>query len=109
MKYKNYEAVISFDEGDEILHGRVLNVRDIISFHGESIEEVRQAFEEAVDDYLLDCAEQSVDPDKPFSGKFVVRVNPDVHRQAANLAAREHVSLNAWLADAVENKIQNTG
>ncbi len=109
MKYKDYEAVIGFDEEDQILHGRVLNVRDVISFHGESIEEVRLAFEEAINDYLTDCAEQGRDPDKPFSGKFVVRVNPDVHRQAAILAAREHVSLNAWLASAVEEKIQKTG
>ena len=109
MKHKDYEAVIRFDEEDQILHGRVLNVRDVISFHGESIEGVRQAFEEAIDDYLADCAEQGRDPDKPFSGKFVVRVKPDLHRQAAILAAREHVSLNAWLASAVEDKIQKTG
>jgi predicted HicB family RNase H-like nuclease len=108
MKYKNYEAVIRFDEGDQILHGRVLNVRDVISFHGKSIKEVRQAFEEAVDDYLADCAEQGRDPEKPFSGKFVVRVKPEVHRQAVILAAREHVSLNVWLASAVEDKIQKT-
>jgi len=105
MKYKDYEAVIRFDEEDQVLHGRVLNVRDVISFHGGSVEEVRQAFEEAIDDYLDDCAEQGSDPNKPFSGKFVVRVKPDVHRQAAILAAREHVSLNVWLANAVEDKI----
>ncbi len=84
-------------------------MRDVISFHGESIEEVRQAFKEAIDDYLADCAAQGRDPDKPFSGKFVVRVKPEVHRQAAILAAREHVSLNVWLANAVEDKIQKTG
>jgi predicted HicB family RNase H-like nuclease len=108
MKYKNYEAVIRYDEEDQILHGRVLNVRDVISFHGKSIEEVRQTFEEAVDDYLADCAEQGRDPEKPFSGKFIVRVKPEVHRQAAILAAREQVSLNVWLARAVEDKIQKT-
>jgi predicted HicB family RNase H-like nuclease len=108
MKYKNYEAVIRYDEEDQILHGRVLNVRDVISFHGQSIEQVRQAFEEAVDDYLADCAEQGRDPEKPFSGKFIVRVKPEVHRQAAILAAREQVSLNVWLASAVEDKIQKT-
>ncbi|HSH29131.1 MAG TPA: type II toxin-antitoxin system HicB family antitoxin [Thiohalobacter sp.] len=58
MKYKDYEAVIQFDEDDQVLHGRVINVRDVISFHGESIEEVRQAFEQAMGDYLADCAEQ---------------------------------------------------
>lgn len=109
MKYKDYEAVIQFDEDDQVLHGRVINVRDVISFHGESIEEVRQAFEQAVDDYLADCAEQGQHPDKPFSGKFVVRVKPDTHRRAAILAAREHISLNAWLAKAVEEKIQKAG
>ncbi|VAW73759.1 hypothetical protein MNBD_GAMMA14-2384 [hydrothermal vent metagenome] len=109
MKYRGYEAVISFDEEDQILHGRALNVRDVISFHGESTGEVRQAFEEAIDDYLVDCAEQGKNPDKPFSGKFVVRVKPDVHRQAVILAAREHVSLNVWLASAVEEKIKKTG
>ena len=95
MKYKDYEAIIRFDEEDQVLHGRVLNVHDIISFHGESIEEIRQAFEAAIDDYLADCTDQGTNPDKPFSGKFVVRVKPEVHRQAAILVAREHVSLNA--------------
>lgn len=109
MKYKGYEAVIHYDEDDQILHGRVLNVRDVISFHGESIKEVRQAFEEAVDDYLADCAERGVDPDKPFSGKFVVRVKPEVHRRAAILAARDNVSLNVWLINALEEKIQKAG
>jgi predicted HicB family RNase H-like nuclease len=109
MKYKGYEAVIHYDEDDQILHGRVLNVRDVISFHGESIKEVRQAFEEAVDDYLADCAERGVDPDKPFSGKFVVRVKPEVHRRAAILAARDNVSLNVWLISALEEKIQKAG
>ena len=65
MKYKDYEAVIRFDEEDQVLHGRVLNVRDVISFHGESIEEVRQAFEEAIDDYLADCAERRHGPVQP--------------------------------------------
>lgn len=109
MRYKDYEAVISFDDDDQVFHGRVINVRDMISFHGESVDELKAAFIEAVDDYLADCTEQGLDPDKPFSGKFVVRVKPDVHRKAAILAAREDVSLNAWLANALEEKIQKAG
>lgn len=108
MKYKDYEAVIRFDDDDQVFHGHVVNVRDVISFHGESVEELKAAFIEAVDDYLADCAERGLDPDKSFSGKFVVRVKPDIHRKAAILAAREDVSLNAWLANALEEKIQKT-
>ncbi|MDP3478239.1 MAG: type II toxin-antitoxin system HicB family antitoxin [Desulfoprunum sp.] len=82
MSYKGYTARIEFDERDNIFVGRVLGARSIISFHGETVAELRCEFETAIDDYLLDCTEQGIAPEKPASGKIMLRVPPEVHGAA---------------------------
>jgi predicted HicB family RNase H-like nuclease len=77
MTYKNYIARIEFDERDNIFVGRVLGLRSIISFHGETVSELRQEFEVAIDDFLNDCKEQGITPEKPASGKLMLRVPPE--------------------------------
>ncbi|HXC25990.1 MAG TPA: type II toxin-antitoxin system HicB family antitoxin [Gemmatimonadaceae bacterium] len=98
MEYKGYTGIVEFDADDHILHGRVLGLKDTITFEGASVKEVERAFRASVDDYLSWCAERSEEPDRPFSGKFVVRLEPDLHRAIAAAAARAHASLNAWAA-----------
>jgi len=77
MSYKGYTARIEFDERDDIFVGRLLGVRDIISFHADSVAELRAELQVAVDDYLADCAERGVSPDKPASGKVMLRIRPE--------------------------------
>ena len=79
MSYKGYTARIDFDERDSIFVGRVLGVRPIIGFHGETVAELRAQFNAAVDDYLEDCAAQGIPPEKPASGNLMLRVPPEVH------------------------------
>src|SRR5207302_5706802 len=81
MKYKGYEAVIQFDEDANIFHGEVINTRDVITFQGTSVKELKKAFEESIEDYLAFCKERGEEQDKPFSGNFVVRIRPDLHRR----------------------------
>ncbi|MNX74083.1 HicB family protein [compost metagenome] len=97
--YKGYEAVIDFDDEDGLFYGEVLNIRDVVTFQGTTVEELRQAFRDSVDDYLEFCAAEGKDPDKPFSGQFLVRTSPDVHRQIATAAQRAGKSLNAWVSE----------
>ena len=92
MRYKGYEALVSFNEEDRVLHGRVLNTRDVISFEAGTAGDIEQAFHEAIDDYLEQCAESGCDPDKPFSGKLVLRIDPDLHRDAYLEAVRDGTS-----------------
>ncbi len=105
MKYRGYEALVSFDEDDRVLCGRVLSTRDVISFEAESVDGIERAFHEAVDDYLEQCAEARRDPDRSFSGKLLVRMHPDLHREVYLEAARSGASLNAWITESLESRV----
>jgi predicted HicB family RNase H-like nuclease len=82
MSYRGYTARIDFDDRDNLFVGRVLGLRSIISFHGQTVEELRAQFAVAMDDYVADCQEQGVSPEKPASGKLLLRVSPEIHSQA---------------------------
>ncbi|MBW4445551.1 MAG: type II toxin-antitoxin system HicB family antitoxin [Spirirestis rafaelensis WJT71-NPBG6] len=97
MNYKGYEAVVEFDEDAEIFHGEVINLRDVITFQGETVRELKQAFRDSVDVYLDFCKERGEEAEKPFSGKFVVRINPSLHKEISIKAKKEGQSLNAWI------------
>ena len=102
MKYKDYTGSIEADEEQGILHGQVLGTTDVITFQGKTVNEVKRAFHESVDDYLAYCAEKGKEPDTSFSGKFVVRIAPELHSRAAMAARESSQSLNAWVKSAIE-------
>lgn len=99
MKYKGYEAVVQFDEEANVFHGEVINTRDVITFQGTSVKELKKAFAESVEDYLAFCQERGEEPDKPFSGNFVVRIRPELHRHLYTQAKRSGKSLNAFIEE----------
>lgn len=102
MNYKGYTARVEFDARDNILVGRVLGARDIISFHATTVAKLRKEFEDAVNDYLAYCEERGIAPDKPASGQMMLRVPPEVHA-AANIAAQAAgKSLNQWAAEVIK-------
>lgn len=109
MEYKGYIGVTECDEEAAIIHGEVINTRDVITFQGESIAEVKKAFHESVDDYLAFCKARGEDPDKPFSGQFVTRVSPSLHRQASLAAAISGKSLNAWVVEQIHGAVTRIG
>src|SRR5436189_1105042 len=86
-----------------------MNTRDVITFQGKSVAELKTAFQDSVDDYLAFCAERGEEPDKPFSGQFITRVSPELHRSASLAAARAGKSLNAWVAEQLQSVVANTG
>ena len=102
MRYKGYAARIEYDERDDIFVGRVLGMRDIISFHASSVPELHEAFREALEDYLADCAEQGITPEKPASGKVMLRIRPEVHAAASSAARAAGKSLNQWADEVFE-------
>jgi len=102
MHYKGYVARVEFDGRDNIFVGRVLGVRDIISFHADSVPALRDEFQAAMDDYLSDCAERGVAPEKPASGKVMLRIQPQVHAAATIAARASGKSLNQWANDVFE-------
>lgn len=102
IRYKGYVARVEYDERDDIFVGRVLGMRDIISFHASSVPELHQAFNEALEDYLADCAERGVAPEKPASGKVMLRIRPEVHAAASIAARAAGKSLNQWADEVFE-------
>ena len=96
MIYKGYTASMIFDAEDKIIVGRVLDIDDIISFHGESIVEFEANFHISVDDYIAACAKLGNKPEKPASGRLMLRIAPEVHAAALKAAARSGISLNKW-------------
>ncbi len=99
MKYKGYTAKIEYSDKDECLIGRISDIRHSITFQGDSVQEIRQAFEEAVDFYLHSCAEKNEEPEKPFTGRSVVRVSSALHSMIALAAKNENKSINEWITE----------
>ena len=109
MEYKGYIGQVQFDDEASIFHGQVSNTRDVITFRGKSVAELRKAFRESVDIYLAFCAERGEEPDKPFSGQFVTRITPELHRSASLAAARAGKSLNTWVAEQLQSVVGRSG
>ena len=107
MEYKGYVAKVEFDDEADIFHGEVINLRDVITFEGQSVAELRQAFEDSIEDYLDFCLQRNEDPEKPFSGKFSVRVDPELHRKITTQARLANKSLNKWVSDTLEMAVIN--
>lgn len=96
MTHRGYTASLQFDPDDNILVGRVLNIDDIVTFHGESVASFKAAFHEAIDDYVAACEKMRQAPEKPASGRLMLRVDPVVHAAALKAAAHTGQSLNRW-------------
>lgn len=105
MNYKDYSARIEYSDQDGCFVGHLAGIRDVVGFHGESVSELKAAFEEAVDDYLETCKKLQRSPQRPYSGKVMLRIDPGVHAKAAMLAEAEGKSLNAWAQEALQRAI----
>lgn len=104
MTYKGYEGTVKFDEDAHLFHGDVINTRDVITFQGSSVDELEKAFRDSIDDYLEFCANRGEEPEKPFSGKFVVRVDPRLHKAIALAARRQGKSINSYVVEKLTKK-----
>jgi predicted HicB family RNase H-like nuclease len=104
--YKGYMRHVEFDDETDIFHGEIINTRDVITFQGSTVAEIKKAFNESIDDYLNFCEERYEEPEKPFSGKFNLRIEPELHRQVYIAAKQNQITLNQWIAEAIKHHIQ---
>ena len=105
MEYQGYVGKVEFDDEAGIFHGEVLDTRDVITFQGRSVDELTAAFRESIDDYLAFCRQRGEEPDKPFSGQFITRVPPELHRQISLAASISGKSLNAWVVEQLQTAV----
>lgn len=110
MEYKGYVGTVRFDDEAEMFYGEVADLRDVVTFQSDSVEGLKKEFRDSVDDYLDFCSERGEKPDKPFSGKVTLRLDPEMHRQIYILSKRESQSLNSWIVNALgkESKAQKS-
>ncbi len=106
LQYKGYYAAVHFSAADEVFYGKLLGISDLVTFEGVSVKALKEAFEEAVEDYLLTCAELGKDPEKTYKGSFNVRISPELHRKAANLASMRKISLNDLVKQAIDGVVK---
>ena len=106
MKYKGYSGHVEFDSDAGIFHGEVVDTRDVITFQGKSVDELETAFKDSIEDYLEFCSKRGEKPDKPFSGKFVLRIAPDLHHKVYIKSLESGKSLNNWITEVLE-KVAN--
>ncbi len=108
MTYKGYLGSVSFSENDGVFFGKIEGINGLVNFEGESVKELTEAFHEAVDDYLAYCKDEGIEPDKSYSGILNVRLTPAIHRQIAMLARQAGMTLNAYIKDALEEKVETS-
>jgi predicted HicB family RNase H-like nuclease len=105
VHYKDYVGSVEFSEADGVFHGKVVGIKSLISFEGDSVDAIIEDFHNAVDEYLAFCAETGKQPEKPFKGSFNVRISTDLHRKAALAASVPGISLNALVEEAIRQTV----
>lgn len=105
LEHRGYRARVEFDAEDGLFFGRVAGIRDGVGFHAESVPELIAAFREAVDDYLDTCERLGKAPERPFSGKIMLRVDPSLHARSAEAAALAGKSLNQWTEEVLRQAV----
>jgi len=105
MEYKGYIGTVEYDAKARIFHGDIINIKDVITFQGTTVKEIEKAFKDSINDYIQWCEEEGVEPEKPFSGKFNVRLSPELHQQAVIMARKKKISLNRFVEKAITDKI----
>lgn len=102
MKYKGYLAKVTFDPEAELFHGEIINIRDVITFQGTEVSELRRALKDSVEDYFEFCASRGEEPEPPFSGRLTVQLSPEQHRKVVLAAQRAGKNIETWVADTLE-------
>lgn len=105
MKYKEYLASVVYDDEARIFHGEVMNTKDVITFQGKSVKELERAFKDSIDDYVEWCKSEGAEPEKPYSGKFNIRISPELHRAVSLASSRRRVSLNSFVEQALKDEL----
>ena len=105
LKYKDFYGSVDYSAVDECFFGKIIGTADLVTFEGESVDNLKKAFAEAVEDYLVLCKEADKEPQKSYKGSFNIRISPELHRAAAAIAIREGISLNTFVEKAIFDEV----
>ncbi|UPS91068.1 MULTISPECIES: type II toxin-antitoxin system HicB family antitoxin [unclassified Bizionia] len=107
LTYKGYFGTVNFNSDDEVFYGKIFGISDLINFEGSSVKELKESFEESLDDYLETCKALNKTPDKTFKGSFNVRVSMELHKKAAMIANQKSISLNDFVKKAIDYAVSH--
>jgi len=105
MEYKGYVGVVEYDSEAKLFHGDIINTRDVITFQGTTVEEIEAAFKDSIEDYIDWCKAESIEPEKPYSGKFNLRLSPELHKEVAITAKKLKISINNFVEKALKDEL----
>jgi predicted HicB family RNase H-like nuclease len=105
LKYKDFYGSVEYSAADECFYGKIIGTADLITFEGTSVGNLKKAFAEAVEDYLILCKEAGKEPQKSYKGSFNIRISPELHKEAAVIANREGITLNAFVERAIFDEV----
>lgn len=106
LSYKDYNGTMEYSKEDSCLYGKVIGIKSLLSYEGDSVYELEQGFKNVTDEYLADCRERNAEPEQPYEGTFHVRISPELHRNIAVYAMEHGKSLNAAVEEAIGNMIR---
>jgi len=107
LKYKDFVGSVEYSASDECFFGKIIGTSDLVTFEGNSVDILKGAFIEAVEDYLVLCREAGKEPQKSYKGSFNIRISPELHREAAVVASKEGISLNAFVERAIFDEVHS--
>ena len=105
LSYKNYNGTVEYSKEDKCLFGKVIEIKSLLSYAGDSVQELEEDFQDVIDRYLEDCKERNIEPEQPYKGTFNVRISPELHRNIAVYAIEHGKSLNAAVEEAIGNMV----
>lgn len=105
LSYKDYNGTVEYSKEDSCLYGKVIGIKSLLSYEGDSVYELEQGFKNVIDEYLADCMERNAEPEQPYEGTFHVRISPELHRNIAVYAMEHGKSLNAAVEEAIGNMV----
>lgn len=105
LAYKNYNGTVEYSKEDNCLFGKVVGIKSLLSYEGDSVQELEQDFKSVIDEYLEECGKQKIEPEQPYKGTFNVRISPELHRNIAVYAMEHGKSLNAVVEEAIGNMV----
>ena len=105
LSYKNYNGTVEYSKEDRCLYGKVVGIKSLLSYEGSSVQELEEAFQNVIDEYIQDCEERNVQPEIPYKGSFNIRINPELHRMVAIYAMENGKSLNAAVEEAIKQYV----
>lgn len=105
LTYMEFIGVIHFSSKDDMFYGKIEGIKDLVTFEGKSVSQLKKSFKEAADDYIELCIKTKKEPAKSFKGTFNVRLTPDLHKKAYKIATTEGVSLNQFVQKAIEHEV----